>query len=299
MLGQLRVIPEWLYYFGGLADKVEGRVIPLDRAERPQLHAARAGRASSAMIIPWNSPVLLHDVHARRRRSPPATPSSSSPPSTRPRASSRRCALAEQVGLPARRAQRRHRRRRGGRRARRRIPDVAKIVVHRQRRDGQRIAARAAGRLAARHAGARRQERQHRLRRRRPRGRRGRHPRRHLRGRRADLRRRLARRSSSGQIYDELLARVAPRAPTRSASATRWHEATQMGPIANAPQLERVDGDGRARRAPTARRSSAAGSPGRVDGLPDGLFYEPTILERRRQRRAASRRRRSSGRCSR
>ena len=31
MRAQLRVIPDWLYYFGGLADKVEGRVIPLDR----------------------------------------------------------------------------------------------------------------------------------------------------------------------------------------------------------------------------------------------------------------------------
>ena len=31
MVGQLRVIPDWLYYYGGLADKVEGRVIPLDR----------------------------------------------------------------------------------------------------------------------------------------------------------------------------------------------------------------------------------------------------------------------------
>src|SRR4051794_40915917 len=31
MLGQLRTIPEWLYYFGGLADKIEGRVIPHDR----------------------------------------------------------------------------------------------------------------------------------------------------------------------------------------------------------------------------------------------------------------------------
>src|SRR4051812_44181481 len=31
MLAQARMVPEWLYYFGGLADKVEGSVIPLDR----------------------------------------------------------------------------------------------------------------------------------------------------------------------------------------------------------------------------------------------------------------------------
>ena len=27
----LNYIPQWFYYFGGLADKIEGRVIPIDR----------------------------------------------------------------------------------------------------------------------------------------------------------------------------------------------------------------------------------------------------------------------------
>src|SRR5262245_50093174 len=31
MRAQARVVKDFLYYFGGLADKVEGRVIPLDR----------------------------------------------------------------------------------------------------------------------------------------------------------------------------------------------------------------------------------------------------------------------------
>src|SRR5262245_16948102 len=31
MVLQARIIPDWLYYYGGLADKVEGRLIPLDR----------------------------------------------------------------------------------------------------------------------------------------------------------------------------------------------------------------------------------------------------------------------------
>src|SRR6187455_1403458 len=31
MFGQLSYIPQWFYYFGGLADKVEGRVLPLDK----------------------------------------------------------------------------------------------------------------------------------------------------------------------------------------------------------------------------------------------------------------------------
>jgi acyl-CoA reductase-like NAD-dependent aldehyde dehydrogenase len=44
MLAQLRVIPEWLYYFGGLADKIEGRVIPLDRTSVLNYTLARAAR---------------------------------------------------------------------------------------------------------------------------------------------------------------------------------------------------------------------------------------------------------------
>ena len=33
MLGQLRYHPEWWRYFGGLADKVEGAVMPIDKPE--------------------------------------------------------------------------------------------------------------------------------------------------------------------------------------------------------------------------------------------------------------------------
>ncbi len=31
MRGQLNYIPQWFHYFGGLADKIEGRVIPIDK----------------------------------------------------------------------------------------------------------------------------------------------------------------------------------------------------------------------------------------------------------------------------
>jgi len=58
MLGQLRVIPEWLYYFGGLADKVEGRVIPHDRGSVFN-YTLREPLGVVGIIIPWNSPVLL------------------------------------------------------------------------------------------------------------------------------------------------------------------------------------------------------------------------------------------------
>ena len=55
---QLRVVPDWLYYFGGVADKVEGRVIPI---ERPNVlnYTLREPIGVTAVITPWNSPVLL------------------------------------------------------------------------------------------------------------------------------------------------------------------------------------------------------------------------------------------------
>jgi acyl-CoA reductase-like NAD-dependent aldehyde dehydrogenase len=58
MLAQLRVIPDWLYYFGGLADKVEGRVIPLDRTSVLN-YTLREPLGVVAIVVPWNSPVLL------------------------------------------------------------------------------------------------------------------------------------------------------------------------------------------------------------------------------------------------
>ncbi len=32
MAGQLKYTPQWYYYYGGLADKIEGSVIPTDKA---------------------------------------------------------------------------------------------------------------------------------------------------------------------------------------------------------------------------------------------------------------------------
>ena len=31
MLGQMKYLPQWFYYYGGLADKVEGAVTPIDK----------------------------------------------------------------------------------------------------------------------------------------------------------------------------------------------------------------------------------------------------------------------------
>ena len=58
MLGQMRYLPEWFYYYGGLADKVEGSVTP---AERPgMMHYIRYEPVGVvAAISPWNSPLVL------------------------------------------------------------------------------------------------------------------------------------------------------------------------------------------------------------------------------------------------
>ena len=58
MRAQLNYIPQWFHYFGGLADKIEGRVIPIDKPgvfnftrEEPL--------GVIAAITPWNSPLML------------------------------------------------------------------------------------------------------------------------------------------------------------------------------------------------------------------------------------------------
>lgn len=58
MLAQLRYIPNWYYYYGGLADKVQGAVIPLDK--RGYLNYTRYEPLGVvAVITPWNSPLML------------------------------------------------------------------------------------------------------------------------------------------------------------------------------------------------------------------------------------------------
>lgn len=58
MEAQLSVVPDWLYYFGGLADKVEGRVIPLDRTSIFN-YTLREPLGVVGVITPWNSPTLI------------------------------------------------------------------------------------------------------------------------------------------------------------------------------------------------------------------------------------------------
>ncbi|MHB1217194.1 MAG: aldehyde dehydrogenase [Alphaproteobacteria bacterium] len=58
MGAQLRYIPQWYYYFGGLADKIEGAVIPTDKPEMFNF-TRHEPLGSCVLITAWNSPLLL------------------------------------------------------------------------------------------------------------------------------------------------------------------------------------------------------------------------------------------------
>ncbi len=55
---QCAYIPQWYYYFGGLADKIEGSVIPTDKADTFNFTTLEPLGVVAA-ITPWNSPLLL------------------------------------------------------------------------------------------------------------------------------------------------------------------------------------------------------------------------------------------------
>lgn len=58
MSGQIRYLPQWYYYYGGLADKIEGSVIPIDKADVFNFTRHEPVGVVAA-ISPWNSPLLL------------------------------------------------------------------------------------------------------------------------------------------------------------------------------------------------------------------------------------------------
>jgi len=58
MSAQLRYIPQWYYYFGGLADKIEGAVIPIDKPDT-FTYTRHEPLGVVAAITAWNSPLLL------------------------------------------------------------------------------------------------------------------------------------------------------------------------------------------------------------------------------------------------
>lgn len=58
MLVQLKTIPQWFYYYGGLADKVEGAVLPIERPDH-FVYTSWEPLGVIAAITAWNSPLLL------------------------------------------------------------------------------------------------------------------------------------------------------------------------------------------------------------------------------------------------
>jgi aldehyde dehydrogenase (NAD+) len=58
MRAQTRYLPEWFRYFAGLADKLEGRVIPIDR---PGFFNFTLEEPLGVIVgvVPWNSPLML------------------------------------------------------------------------------------------------------------------------------------------------------------------------------------------------------------------------------------------------
>jgi acyl-CoA reductase-like NAD-dependent aldehyde dehydrogenase len=58
MLKQMRYLPHWFYYYGGLGDKIEGHVTPFDK---PGVfhYVTYEPLGVVAAIAPWNSPLLL------------------------------------------------------------------------------------------------------------------------------------------------------------------------------------------------------------------------------------------------
>jgi aldehyde dehydrogenase (NAD+) len=58
MSGQLAGLPDWYYYYAGLADKVQGSVIPSDKPGY-LVYTLNEPAGVVAAIVPWNSPLLL------------------------------------------------------------------------------------------------------------------------------------------------------------------------------------------------------------------------------------------------
>ena len=58
MLGQMRYHPEWWYYFGGLADKVEGALVPIDKPDHLAFTRHEPVGVVGALTA-WNSPLLF------------------------------------------------------------------------------------------------------------------------------------------------------------------------------------------------------------------------------------------------
>lgn len=55
---QTQYLPQWYYYFGGLADKIEGSVLPIDKPDT-FTYTRKEPLGVCVLITPWNSPLML------------------------------------------------------------------------------------------------------------------------------------------------------------------------------------------------------------------------------------------------
>ena len=58
MHAQTKYLPEWFYYYAGLADKIQGAVVPSDRPDH-FTYILKEPVGVCAFITPWNSPLML------------------------------------------------------------------------------------------------------------------------------------------------------------------------------------------------------------------------------------------------
>ena len=141
----MRLVPKWLRYFGGQADKIEGSTIPLDRLSIAQLHrsgAPRSGRRDHALELarlPLDDGGRAGARGGQHRRREAVRGDVD--------VDARSCAAGDRGGSPARRPERRHGAWTDGGGAGRH-PDVAKISVTGGIETGRAIGVAAADRLA-------------------------------------------------------------------------------------------------------------------------------------------------------
>ena len=271
---QARVAKDWLYYFGGLADKIEGRVIPLERSSVLN-YTLREPLGVVGVIVPWNSPTLLTIMSIA-----PALAAGTTiviKPSEITSASAFELArLAEEAGMPPGVVNVVT----GGREAGEALVDherVAKIAFTGSEAGGKAIAARAGARLAGctLELG-------------------GKSPNivfgdANLDQAEAGVLAGIF--AAAGQtciagsrafihqsVYDEMRERLVRRARAIRLGDPLAAE-TQMGPVATRMQLAK-DEQMVARAVEEGACVLQGGRRARVAGLEEGLFYEPTILDK-------------------
>jgi aldehyde dehydrogenase (NAD+) len=271
-LAQIRSVPAWLYYFGGLADKIEGRVIPMERTSVFN-YTLREPLGVIGIITPWNTPTLLAMMAAA-----PAVAAGNcvviKPSEVASIGTLRVMDLVAEAGFPPGIFNLVT----GGPAAGEALVDhplVTKISFTGGSDTGQKIASRASSRLVR--------------------------PLLELGGKSANIvfhdcdhaaaiggilagifasagqscvagSRALVERS----IYDEFVETLAQRAKEIRVGDP-FSPATQMGPLATLSLLEKVEGMVTRARADGAE-VLAGGGRARVADLPDGYFYQPTIL---------------------